>query len=423
MPILRWPWYRLKALIAAVIIVFVAFALAGTVSAVAGLKVGANEYSVGAWETRHFAGKWLYLLGAKFREKPGVEQENATLREFFALTRDIDALEAELSDADTRGQGRDETKSGELETKRGRRADIQAETERILEGRVTEVLGDMGITRSAGLGRVVWPPVAFDFTDAPRMLAESPRDRITLSRQTPLREGLPLPEVERVEEETAKRNNTAALAFPLGGYGAYPTLVDYGDDYLRSARVVTHEWMHNYLFFRPLGIRYNANNDLRTINEVTADLVGDEVAKEVVRRWPIEPPKPEPAPATSPETPAEQPQRVDGIAELRKLRGEVDALLAAGKVEEAEALMEQRRQELAARGFRVRKINQAYFAFLNLYAGAAGNPVATNPIGPKVDQVRKKTPSLKEFVDVIGEVTSVRELDEALARLSRATGS
>jgi hypothetical protein len=85
--------------------------------------------------------------------------------------------------------------------------------------------------------------------------------------------------------------------------------------------------------------------------------------------------------------------------------------------------MEQRRQELAAKGFRIRKINQAYFAFLNLYAGAAGNPVATNPIGPKVDEVRKKTPSLKAFVDVIGEVTSVQELDAALARLSASTGS
>jgi hypothetical protein len=85
--------------------------------------------------------------------------------------------------------------------------------------------------------------------------------------------------------------------------------------------------------------------------------------------------------------------------------------------------MEQRRQELAARGFRIRKINQAYFAFLNLYAGAAGNPVATNPIGPKVDQVRQKLPSLKAFVDVIGEVTSVRDLDAALARLSANAGS
>jgi hypothetical protein len=429
MPLRLWPFYRLKALVAAVLIVAVSFGLAGAVDAFAGLKAGPNEYSVGAWETRHFAGKWLYLIGAKFRDKPSIEQENATLREFFALARDIDELEAALSDSETRGQGRDAAKESALDAKRSRRAELQAETERILEGRVTQVLDEQGITRSAGLGRVVWPPVAFDFTDAPRMLAQSPRDRIELIEQTPLREGLSLPEIERIETETGKKNDTAALAFPLGGYGAYPTLVDFGDDYERSVRVVTHEWMHNYLFFRPLGIRYNANNALRTINETVADLVGAEVAQEVVRRWPIEPPKPAPAtppapasPEVQPEQP-QQPERVNAIAELRKLRGEVDALLAQGKVEEAEALMEQRRQDLAARGFRIRKINQAYFAFLNLYAGAAGNQVATNPLGPKVDEVRKRTVTLKDFVDVIGNVTSVRELDEAIARLSRGSGS
>ena len=37
--------------------------------------------------------------------------------------------------------------------------------------------------------------------------------------------------------------------------------------------------------------------------------------------------------------------------------------------------MEQRRQEFAARGYYFRKLNQAYFAFTNLYAGAGGRPL------------------------------------------------
>jgi hypothetical protein len=94
----------------------------------------------------------------------------------------------------------------------------------------------------------------------------------------------------------------------------------------------------------------------------------------------------------------------------------VDTLLAAGKIDEAEALMETRRQELAAQGYYIRKINQAYFAYLNLYAGEAGSPAAVNPIGPKVDELRKRTGSLERFVQVVGNVTSVPELDEALAQ-------
>src|SRR2546421_5325994 len=104
---LRWPLYRLKALIAACLLVTASVSLAIVISSVASLKVGTNEYSVGGWETRHFAGKWLYLVGAKFRTHPSTEQENATLRQFFALTRDIDTLQAALSDSDARGQGRD----------------------------------------------------------------------------------------------------------------------------------------------------------------------------------------------------------------------------------------------------------------------------------------------------------------------------
>ena len=90
MPLLRWPRYRLKAAVAAIVLIVASFGLAALISSVASLGVSANEYSVGAWETRHFTGKWLYLLGAKFRSQPSTEQENATLREFFCLTRDID---------------------------------------------------------------------------------------------------------------------------------------------------------------------------------------------------------------------------------------------------------------------------------------------------------------------------------------------
>jgi hypothetical protein len=94
---------------------------------------------------------------------------------------------------------------------------------------------------------------------------------------------------------------------------------------------------------------------------------------------------------------------------------EVDGLLAQGRVDEAEALMEQRRREFAAEGYYFRKLNQAYFAFTNLYAGQAGDPSATNPIGPKVDELRRRSASLSDFLDRIGGVTSVADLDRRLA--------
>jgi hypothetical protein len=174
--------------------------------------------------------------------------------------------------------------------------------------------------------------------------------------------------------------------------------------------VAAHEWFHNYLFFSPLGFNYYASNDLRALNETIADLVAREVAREVLERWPLA----EAAPA-QPARPRSRPP-ADVGAELRSLRGEVEAMLAEGRIEEAEALMEQRRRELTTRGVYIRKINQAYFAFTNLYAGQAGSPGATNPIGPKVDELRRLSSSLRDFVRAVQGVTSVRELDQLLER-------
>ena len=81
--------------------------------------------------------------------------------------------------------------------------------------------------------------------------------------------------------------------------------------------------------------------------------------------------------------------------------------------------MEQRRQDFAAHGYYFRRLNQAYFAFNNLYAGGTGNAGVTNPIGPKVDELRKRAGSLATFVRIAGGLKSGTDLDEALARLQK----
>ncbi len=304
--------------------------------------------------------------------------------------------------------------SADLAEKQKQRDGLENEVEATIEGRLTAVIKQEGLTRNFGV-ELVWPPVDFEFADAPRTLAISPRDQIKLTGTSLLRPDLSLSKVEQIEAETEQKQNVSALAFPLGGLGAYPTIIDYPDDYASALTLVAHEWTHNYLFFRPLGFNYYKNNDLETMNETVADLVGHELAQAVLARWPA---LPEPTAQATQQVPSQpaQPQ-VDAGAVLRQLRGDVDKLLAAGKIDEAEALMEQKRQELAADGYYIRKINQAYFAFLNLYAGEAGSPAAVNPIGPKVDDLRKRSTSLKQFVAIVGGLTSVRQLDAALARL------
>jgi hypothetical protein len=103
---------------------------------------------------------------------------------------------------------------------------------------------------------------------------------------------------------------------------------------------------------------------------------------------------------------------------MRETRIRVDELLAEGKIEEAEAYMEERRQEFVANGYGIRKLNQAYFAFHGAYAdepGAAG----ADPIGPAVRELRARSPDLHTFVGRIAPVTTLAELQELLDQLER----
>jgi hypothetical protein len=99
---------------------------------------------------------------------------------------------------------------------------------------------------------------------------------------------------------------------------------------------------------------------------------------------------------------------------MAETRRQVDALLAVGKVEEAETYMEARRVFFVENGYLIRKLNQAYFAFYGAYAdtpGAAGE----DPVGPAVVALRAQSDSLHDFLRRVGSVTSFAELQEQAA--------
>ena len=96
---------------------------------------------------------------------------------------------------------------------------------------------------------------------------------------------------------------------------------------------------------------------------------------------------------------------------MRALRRQVEAMLAEGHVEEAEALMATKRDEFEAKGVFIRKLNQAYFAFHGFYADTAGS---IDPIGPKLQTLLEHAGSAGEFVRVAAGITNRAELDAAL---------
>jgi hypothetical protein len=106
---------------------------------------------------------------------------------------------------------------------------------------------------------------------------------------------------------------------------------------------------------------------------------------------------------------------------MRETRVRTDELLAEGRIEEAEAYMEERRREFVNNGYRIRKLNQAYFAFHGAYAdqpGARGE----DPIGPAVRELRDASPDLYTFVQRAAGVTTLAELEQVLVAIGARAG-
>lgn len=306
------------------------------------------------------------------------------------------------------------------------RAELRARqdiAEAILQDQVQSVLREEGFA----LGGQVMPPLRFRFTELPDLLVVSRRDRIERIASRELTTGLTIEEKVRIEEEVDRRFDVSSLVTSIGGLGAYPTMLPETAALRWVLGVAAHEWVHNYLLFTlsPVGLNFLEDPEARTINETAAVIVEREIGARVAAKY-----YPEleaalasdVAAALAPRAPitdaAQHKEQFDFRAEMRQTRIRVDELLAQGKVEEAEAYMEQRRALFVQNGYLIRKLNQAYFAFHGAYnADPGGAPAAgRDPVGPAVQELRKRSPSLGAF---LREIATVQDFTDLQRRLSR----
>ena len=101
---------------------------------------------------------------------------------------------------------------------------------------------------------------------------------------------------------------------------------------------------------------------------------------------------------------------------MRQTRLATERLLSEGKIEEAEAYMEERRSLLVENGYFVRKINQAYFAFHGSYATSAAS---VSPIEGLLLELWERTGTVGGFIKTAGSFGSYQEFLDHLAALSR----
>lgn len=377
---------------------------------------GGRQFNLAAWEVQAIQQKVRDAF-AKPGEGLTPRQEHDLVVDYIhgvgqvnALSGEIEAAAAGVGEGDLAQKKADLER--ELEALRGRQAENRPAVERIIEKQVASVLDELAFTT---FGQV-FPPLSFQFTESPNYLILSPRERIRVERGKYLDPAMPLSEIEQIENRVAAGLDVSTIIEGTGGFSSYPTMVLEYPVLSWVIETVAHEWTHTYLALRPLGWRYDSSPAMRTINETVSSMVGDEVSRMVLEKYYPElvPPAQWPAPlSVRPDWLSSKPVKPDFEfgAFMRETRLQADRLLAEGKVAEVEAYMEDRRQELVKRGYAIRKLNQAYFAFHGSYAVGSG---ATDPIGGKLRALRLRLGSLPVFLSTVARFERPEDLDAAL---------
>lgn len=303
-----------------------------------------------------------------------------------------------------------------LEDLNQRQMQLAPLAEATLQAQVSATLAEQNLTTG---GQPI-PPVLYHVSAVPMGLIVSPRDRIQQLTNISVQPDLTVEEQTGLEDRVDAALNVSSLVVPIGGVGVYPTMVMRTTSLSWQLDTVAHEWTHNYLTLRPLGILYDATSQLRTMNETTASIVGTEIGTLVLQGYYPElvaasqpPLQLSSTKRASPHPEGETPQ-FDFRAEMHTTRVTVDAMLGTGKIEEAEAYMEARRQIFWQNGYAIRKLNQAYFAFYGAYADVPGGAAGEDPVGPAVRALRAQSASLSDFINRISWMTSFEELQAAI---------
>jgi hypothetical protein len=383
---------------------------------------GGYDFNLFTWELQALFRKLAYGLLAPQRFMSAEERSRLVL-DYLDNVRQARALNAEIERAytdpeiDDPGSVTAETRS-ELEAVRGRLETQAPIAEAILGEQVSAVLREAGF----GVLRQILPPVSGSITPLPHILIVSPRDKIETIYQRQLTAGLNAAQKAALERQVEQAlPEVSAYVTNIGGLATYPAMLLESSSIDHLADVLAHEWTHHYLLPSPVGWGYLSSRETRTINETSASLLGEWAGQELVRRF-YEPllreGKALPDPLTE-EREEEVAERFDFVAEMRETRVTVDALLESGQVAEAEAYMAARRGFFVEHGYRLRRLNQAYFAFHGSYAARPGGGSAgEDPLGPTVRRLWAQSETPRDFLRLVAGATTLEELQQIIANLT-----
>ncbi|MDZ4247078.1 MAG: hypothetical protein U1D67_08160, partial [Dehalococcoidia bacterium] len=317
----------------------------------------ANPYmfTLARWEMENILNRWNRNLSPTQAENyAGKPDYIDIVKNYFEISGKRqqlqDTLERTFTDNGTGGNPEKYAVETELAALNRESARLKGTVEAIIEAQVTVELKKENINFylfSPGVN-FFFPPVDIELSALPSVLVISPRQRIELKDSVLLKAPLPAETMAALENRLEKLDYSA-LVDSIGGVATYPAMVADPASLDFTVSAAAHEWVHHYLFFRPLGRHYSDNQALRTINETSADIIGNEIADKILELYGIH----------RTEQRARKPRDGEGFnfnREMRQIRVTVDEYLREGKVEEAEQYMEEQRRFLLDNGYYIRKL-------------------------------------------------------------------
>ena len=379
------------------------------------LAVAPYQYSILEWELTHLPDKWTHKIASPWSINSSATQDEklTQVEEFFDLGINLHRLEQQTIFPNQPSEGQspqtevDPTLIEDIDNLKERREFLQASVEETIERAIENTLKEEGLSFLIG----VFPPVDTVFTRSPHVLILSPRDRIERQKDILLNPGLSGLEKEGIEDQIVfEKQDLSVYIEDTGGIAVYPSVVSDIYGLQNATGISSHEWIHHWLLFKPLGQSFWNNTEMASLNETVATLAGKEIGdkvytsltgKEVNQTMP-------------PSSKLLDPDSFDFRAEMQQTRMQAEALLSAGNIEEAEKYMEERRQLFVANQYLIRKLNQAYFAFHGTYAASAAS---ISPIGYQVQELRDHSESLENFLNTVSRFSTYQEFLHHLEKL------
>ena len=239
--------------------------------------------------------------------------------------------------------------------------------------------------------KYLFPPIDFVMQDSPKVLVISPRDKIVQQYVLLINPNIPIEKIKEIENSIDRRN-LSSIIVNTGGFASYPSMVKKNNNYDYMISTISHEWLHQYLFFSPFGQAYFRGGEMIQLNETLADIFGKEIAN------------------LSKEKNIFYPDDFYNNF-LKETRLEVDRLLENNQIIIAEKYMKNRTLLLQSLGYKTRKINQAYFAFHGNYGSS---PSSLSDFDEKLLDLRNEYDSLGLYLDDLKKVKNIEEFNKLI---------